>query len=78
MSLRDECEAIRDADTLHMLPKEALIASDKDLAETVLALLDQIAQARAEWESHPLSDDAVEPCAACRIARVFGWDGSDE
>lgn len=32
----DELEALRDADTLHMLPPEALIASIKKLAEDAL------------------------------------------
>lgn len=34
----EEVRALRDADTLHMLPPEALIASIKYLAEKVLEL----------------------------------------
>ncbi len=35
-SVREELEALVSADTLHMLPKEALIASIKDLAGRLL------------------------------------------
>jgi hypothetical protein len=38
--IRETAEALRDATTLHMLPKEALIASIQALAATVLYLTD--------------------------------------
>lgn len=37
-SPRIELEALRDADTLHLLPTEALVATIKSLAEQLLAL----------------------------------------
>jgi hypothetical protein len=40
----EEIRALRDADTLHMLPPEALIASIKYLAEKVLELQHRLSQ----------------------------------
>lgn len=41
MSERDEWQALVDADSLHLLPDEALIASIKQLAQRCLDLTDE-------------------------------------
>lgn len=68
MSEREEVMALRDADTLHMLPPEALIASIKYLAERLLGYQAAGQAVIAAWdaidagypERHELFDLAIE------------------
>lgn len=60
---REEVAAVRDATTLHMLPPEANIASQRYLAEVALGLDDELRALDAEFgaldTSIPLLAEAV-------------------
>jgi hypothetical protein len=73
--LRKEAEALRDADTLHMLPKEALIASIKALAEEVLDLTDPARLAQLDLASHPRYREDNDYAGPEEFAEELGEEG---
>ncbi len=65
-----EVEALRDADTLHMLPTEALVASIKDLAGKLLDARNLLLTMEA---LHELAEGIHDQHFEC-----YAWIGEDE